>query len=369
MKKVKRQLSLLVTILFTSSVYISAQVVEGNNGTLLANFINPSKSDSSSSSKKSSKVKISGVVQVHYLNEFNTNGDSLRDPDGFRILRARLIAQGDINKYISYQVMIDPRAPEQGGILRDAYIEFHVIKNQAIRVGQQKTQFGWENNQSITELYTVNRAEMSDGVSRGENLRDIGIGIVGHINLNNNFRFEDAVTFTNGTRSNVTGPYDFNTKKALWGRVGVRYKKDDFIVRLGTSFGYGGIRYLNNLLNDPSDDIYVNFKRIGADLQIDHKYFFLASEYAKGTDRVSDTLYDEPVGYQIMLALKTKWKVGPLARYDTFQDEWKVPTVGVYYGNPKDKFRILINYMSRGNIKDIPEGHDDRLYVQMQVKF
>ena len=315
------------------------------------------------------KVNISGVLQVHYLTEFNTNGDTIQDPSGFRILRARLIAKGDINKYISYEVMIDPRAPEQGGILRDAFIEFHVIKNQNIRVGQQKTQFGWENRQSITELYTVNRAEMSDGVSRGETLRDIGLGVIGDIKLNNNFRVEDAITFTNGAKMGITGPYDFNTKKALWGRIGLRYKKNDFTVRLGGSFGYGGLRYLGDDIVDPADDVYADFNRMGADLQADHKYFFLAVEYAQGTDMVKDTAYEEPMGYQAMLALKTKWKIGPLVRYDAFEDEWKVVTFGAYYGNPKDKFRILVNYMLRGNITDIPEGHDDRLYIQMQIRF
>ena len=330
-----------------------------------------STADADTSTKKKVKhpVNISGVLQVHYLTEFNTNGDTIHDPSGFRILRARLIAKGDINKYISYEVMIDPRAPEQGGILRDAFINFHIIKDQDIRVGQQKTQFGWENRQSITELYTVNRAELSDGVSRGETLRDIGIGVLGDIKLDNFFRIEDAVTFTNGTKMNVTGPYDFNLKKALWGRVGLRYKKNDLTIRLGGSFGFGGLRYLGDDLVDPADDIYANFRRGGADMQLDHKYFFLAAEYAEGTDKVKDTLYGEPMGYQALLAIKTKWKAGPLVRYDAFEDEWKVVTLGAYYGNPKDKFRILVNYMMRGKISDIPGGHDDRLYVQTQIRF
>ncbi len=326
-------------------------------------------SDTLKSKLEKFKPTISGTVQVHYLNEFNTNGDTIRDPGGFRILRTRLSAKGDLNKFISYEVMIDPRAPEQGGILRDAFIGLNVIKDHTIRIGQQKTQFGWENRQSVTELYTVNRAEMSDGASRGENLRDIGIGIIGNIKLNKNFRFEDAVTFTNGTKMNVTGPYDFNTKKALWGRVGLRYKKNDFTVRLGGSFGYGGLRYLGDTLSTPNDDVYVDFKRIGTDLQIDHKYFFLAAEFAAGTDMAGDTLYEEPIGYQAQLAIKTPWKVGPFVRYDAFEDEWKVLTFGAYYGNPKDRFRVLVNYVMRGNVTDIPGGHDDRLYIQMQIKF
>ena len=328
-----------------------------------------SQQDTLKTKSKKNKVKISGVLQFHYLNEFDTNGDAIRDPDGFRILRARITAKGDINKFTSFEIMIDPRAPEPGGLLRDAFIKFNVIKDQTIRVGQQKTQFGWENRQSITELYTVNRAEMSDGVSRGENLRDIGIGILGHFKLNKNIRIEDAVTFTNGTRMNVAGPSDFNPKKALWGRLGLRYKKDKLDIRLGGSFGFGGIRYLGDSIANPNDDIYVNFKRLGVDLQIDNKHFFIASEYAQGTDRVADTLYGEPMGYQVIVALKTKWKVGPLARYDVFEDEWKVWTLGAYYGNPNDKLRFLLNYVMRGNITDIPNGHDDRLYLQMQIRF
>lgn len=328
-----------------------------------------SPADSLPAKSEKKKVNLSGVLQVHYLNEFNTNGDTLRDPDGFRILRARIAAGGKINKYVSYEIMIDPRAPEPGGILRDAFFELHFIKDQNIRIGQQKTQFGWENPTSITELYTVNRAEMSDGVSRGENLRDIGLGILGHIKLNTNFRIENAVTFTNGTKMNVEGPFDFNSKKALWGRLGLRYKKNDLSVRIGGSFGNGGLRYLGDDIADPADDVYADIIRFGTDLQIDNNYFFAAAEYAQGTDKVNDTLYGEPMGYQAMLAIKTKWKAGPLARYDAFEDEWKVITLGAYYGNPKDKFRLLINYMLRGEITDIPGGHDDRLYIQAQIKF
>ena len=325
--------------------------------------------DTAQKSSDQFKVKVSGVLQIHFQHEFNTNGDSNQDPDGFRILRARLIAKGDLNKLISYQVMIDPRAPEIGGILRDAYIEFHIIKNQNIRVGQQKTQFGWENRQSITELYVVNRAEMSDNVSRGENLRDIGLGILGNIPINKNFRFEDAITFTNGTRSNVRGPFDFNTKKALWGRLGFRYKKNNIEARIGGSFGTGGIRYLGTDLVDPADDVYTNFNRLGIDAEIEHKLFFLVGEYGMGTDKVKDTLYAEPVGYSALLAVKTKWKVGPLVRYDSFEDEFKRITFGAFYGLPKDKFRILVNYEYRGLYTDVPNGHDDRLYVQMQIVF
>ncbi len=344
--------------------------------------------DSTLSSLKKKKNKytpnISGLIQAHYFNEFNTNGDSIRDPDGFRILRARVELKGKVNKYTGYELMFDVRAPEPRGMLRDAFIVFHLDKiglnessflyNQKIRVGQQKTQFGWENRISSSELYTVNRAEMSDGVSRGENLRDIGIGLIGFIPIKEGiYRFENALTLVNGTRFNVAGPFDFNTKFAFWGRIGLGYMKNELTASLGGSIGAGGLRYLNEDVIDPSDDVYADFERYGVDLQVDHKYFFLAAEYAQGTDTAGDTLFGEPVGYQVELALKTKWKLGPLARYDTFEDDWKVWTLGVFYGFPKDNFRILINYVMRGNVIDeeegYPNGHDDRLYIQMQVVF
>lgn len=313
--------------------------------------------------------KIEGVIQVHYFNEFNTNGDTIRDPDGFRILRARLIAEGKINKNVGYQLMIDPRAPEQGGILRDAYIDFNYIKNQHIRVGQQKTQFGWENPTSITQLFTVNRAEMSDAVCRGENLRDIGIGLIGHIPIADNLDFENAITLTNGTRMNVAGPFDFNSKMVCWGRVGLQYKKNGLELNCGGSFAFGGLRYLNDSIYTSTDDVYADIWRLGTDIQIENKYLFFAGEFAKGIDKVQDTIYGEPIGYQAQLAIKTKWDFGPLVRYDSAEDEWKVITLGAYYGLPKDKIRFLCNYVMRGNVSDVPGGHDDRLYIQTQIKF
>lgn len=352
--------SVWIILLFTAMTTFSAEGFSQHTTSL----------DSTLKKAKKYLPKISGVLQVHYLNEFNTNGDSIRDPDGFRILRARLIAQGKISKKISYEIMIDPRSPEQSGVLRDAFMAFNFIKNQTIRVGQQKTQFGYENRQSMTELYTVNRAEMADGVSRGETLRDIGVGLLGHIPLSDQFRFENAITFTNGTASNVKGPFDFNSKKALWGRLGLRYKTDNVMIRLGGSFGYGGLRYLGDTINSPTDDVYADFRRIGTDVQVDHKYFRLASEYALGKDIVKDTIYGEPSGFQVTLVLKTKWNLGPLAQFDMFEDEYKKFTFGAYYGNPNDKFRVLVNYVFRGMVlEDSPNGYDDRLYVQCQVVF
>jgi len=327
--------------------------------------------DSSAISKKSKKYKphISGFVQVHFLEPFNTNGDSIVEPDRFRVLRARISVDGKINKYVSYVVEIDPRSPQITGLLRDAYISLKIIPDQTIRVGQQKTQFGYENRESSSRLYFVNRTEMSDNLSRGTNLRDIGIGLIGKININEKYRLEDAFNVVNGAGMNVAGIEDFNRKKNLWGRVGIRYKTEDLMWRFGISGGIGDQKDLGDDIADPSDDFIINFKRYGLDAEVDHKWFFMASEYAAGTDIISDTI-SNPFGYYILLAGKTKWKAGPLVRYDVLEDEWKRWTVGAYYGLPNDRFRVLLNYEFRGyHPEDIPYGEDDRMYIQLQVRF
>ncbi|MBC8173864.1 MAG: hypothetical protein H7X71_08165 [Chitinophagales bacterium] len=323
----------------------------------------------STKKKKKYKVDVEGMIQVHYFDEFNTNGDTIVDASGFRILRARLTAKGNISKNVSYVLMIDPRSPESRGILRDAYIDFHLLQNQKLRVGQQKTQFGYENRESSAELYFVNRTEVSDNLSRGANLRDIGLGLTGNIPLKNNFRIEDAITFTNGSAFNVTGPNDFSTIKNVWGRIGLRYKNNDLTWRLGLSGGKGALKDLGDDLLDSADDFIIKFDRIGGDIQFDHKIFFLATEYVMGNDNISDTISDT-FGYYILLAGKTKWKIGPTLRYDVLDDEWKRWTAGVYYGLPKDKLRVLLNYEYRGYIPpDTLIGSDDRLYIQLQLVF
>ena len=209
---------------------------------------------------------------------------------------------------------------------------------------------------------------MSDNLSRGLNLRDIGIGWLGTYKFNKQWRLEHGITFTNGSGMNVPGPWEFSSTKNLFGRVGLRFKKESTSFRLGFSFGTGGIHDPADLLYDPIDDIFIKFTRYGTDVQIEHKWFYLVGEFAMGKESIADTTEDI-VGYQMTFAAKTPWKIGPLARYDATGDEFQRTTVGLYYGEPKDRFRVLVNYEFRSKIIDIPEGHDDRLYIQLQLKF
>jgi hypothetical protein len=244
-----------------------------------------------------------------------------------------------------------------------------VIPNHEIRIGQQKTQFGYENTVSSSRLFAVNRTEISDNLSRGKNLRDIGLGLLGNIPLSNRFRIEDAITVVNGAGMNVQD--DDSSQKNVLGRCGIRCKRSNSWVRFGISGGTGDYVDEGDDILDPSDDFVLKFQRVGTDIEIDHKWVFLSTEYVYGTDRVEDE-QDEISGYYINLVGKTHWHVGPIVRLDSLADEYLRWTFGAYYGDAKDRFRLLLNYEFRKIMED-PSGHighgDDKLYLWTQVKF
>src|SRR5678809_230026 len=84
--------------------------------------------------KKKKKPRISGFLQAFYRYTFATGDDDEVDADNFRIQRVRVGVSGKVIKKVSYDVEIDPRAPEVRGILRDAYIQFKHIPFHKLRV-------------------------------------------------------------------------------------------------------------------------------------------------------------------------------------------------------------------------------------------
>lgn len=309
-----------------------------------------------------------GFVQTHFRYAFATGEDGVVDASNFRVQRVRLGVRGDLRPWLSYEVEIDPRAPEITGVLRDGFLAFKVIPRHQIRLGQQKTQFGHENRESSSDLFVVNRAELSDALSRGRNLRDIGVGLIGNVRLGHGWRFEDAVTVVNGDGMNVQA--DSTKRKNIWGRAGLRYRRDraDLTVRVGVS-GASGDTIAEGLdALDPSDDYRAVFSRLGTDVEVDHSRFLLTSEYVRGTDENTVTLEaDERSGYYVGVVGKTRWKLGPLVRVDSFADEFHRWTFGGYYGLPNTPFRLLVNYERRDR-KDSVRG-DDKFYIWTQVRF
>jgi hypothetical protein len=251
--------------------------------------------------------------------------------------------------------------------MRDAYISLGYIPKHEIILGQQKTQFGYENRVSSSRLFFVNRTDVSDNLSRGTNLRDLGIGLKGFIPLNNKYRFEDAITLVNGAGMNVQ--YDNTAKKNIWGRCGIRSKSDNLMWRFGMSGGYGDILEPADTLTGTTEYV-LNFSRLGADFQIEHRWFTMATEYVLGWNDEPDGK-SEVAGYYCLLTGKTPWNVGPLLRYEDTDGEFIRWTFGAYYGKPRDRIRVLANYEIR-NVEADPEfplGEDNRFYLWLQVRF
>ncbi len=311
--------------------------------------------------------RVFGYIQVFYRYAIDTGSDSLVDNDNFRVQRVRIGIEGDVKPWLSYDVEIDPRAPEITSVLRDAFLRLKVIPRHEIRIGQQKTAFGYENGESSTNLYAVNRTDVSDNLSRGITLRDIGIGLTGSLKLGKGLRLEDAITVVNGAGMNVQE--DNTRRKNVWGRLGLRYRDDraDFLARLGVSGGSGDKFDIGEPL-DPSDDLLLVFERYGVDLELDHPRAFLSAECVSGhqEDRATGEK-DEPLGWYVNLAGKTKWRIGPIVRYEDLDDEFKRYTLGAYYGLPAETWRLMANYEYR-KVKDGVRG-DDKLYLWTQVRF
>lgn len=322
--------------------------------------------DTTTKKKQKSKVNVGGYVQVFFKARNDANGDGFAEPSVFRAQRVRIEFKGDVTRHVGYDVEIDPRAPDILGLLRDGFITLDYVPHHEIRIGQQKTLFGYENPTSSARLFTVNRAEVSEVLSRGINLRDLGVGVTGFIRLAKGWRFEDAVTLVNGAGLNVQA--DDTPRKNVWGRVGVRYKNGPTTIRLGVSAASGDQLEPAQPGPPPIPSYTLDFSRFGADFEVDHPRGFFAAEYVTGNDRAPATVPDaggRQEGYYALLVGKTARGVGPLLRYDGIA-EFKRWTVGGYAGLPSNPVSLLINYEF---LKDATGKRDDRFYVRLQVRF
>jgi hypothetical protein len=317
--------------------------------------------------KKGKRPRVYGFVQVFYRETFHTGDDPQVDYDNFRVQRVRVGVKGKVIRKVRYVVEIDPRAPTITGIMRDAYIALRHIPRHEIRLGQQKTQFGYENRESSSELFAVNRTEISDNLARGPNLRDVGLGLVGKIPVGGGFRIDDAVTVTNGNGSNTQ--IDDTDMKSVWGRLGGRFKREELTIWLGGSFGVGDFVDPGDIELDPTDDFTVKFRSIGTDLEVDHTFAFLSAEYVWGRQEFEGETI-EPKGYYVNLLGKAPFDLGPIVRYDELlipEEDFRRWTFGAYWGRPDAPLRLLVNYEYRRE-KDSSRG-DDRLYLWTQVRF
>ena len=310
--------------------------------------------------KKRSKVKVSGFLTALYKLRIDGNDDGFVEPDFFRLGKVVVRVKGRVEERVGYTVEIDPRSPTLAGVMRDAYISLHLIPGHQIRLGQQKTPFGYENWQSTVELYTITRSELSEGLGRGLTHRDIGIGLVGKVQINDCWRFEDAIAVVNGAGFGVQA--DTTELKNVWARAGVRGElREDLVIHAGLSGAIGDQKEPDDPGPPPVPAERVKFRRVGADLEVDHRWVFFSAEYAMGSDEApaESGMSESSMAYSITLAGKTPWHAGPVIRYDAADlEEFSRITVGGYWGEPGARVRAIAHYE---RFEDEAGVHDGRL--------
>ena len=320
-----------------------------------------SEAPASVAAKKGNKKKgpnITGYIQYHFNQPIDTNNNGAA-PSRFRIQRARVTLKGNANKRVSYELDIDPRSPQLTGVMRDAYVDIELYKRHKLRLGQHKVKFGYVNQRSSSSLYVVNRPEMATDLSRGINLRDIGVSFLGEMPVSDGgMHFEYAVSIVNGSGVNVQ--QDNNKAKNVSGRIGLFNEQGGNEWQLGVSAAVGDMfRTSNNPIYDGG--YFRDFKRVGTDFLIDRSRFAVNGEYAVGKHEKKERNRSKTIaGYYVTMVGKTTETMGPMLRFDGVDGGGRV-TAGGYYGVPTAPFRLLLNYEKRSS--------DDRLYLWMLSRF
>ena len=317
--------------------------------------------------KKQKRVEVSGFLSMIYKFRVEQNGDGVHDPDVFRLGKAVVRVAGRIRRQVGYTVEIDPRSPTIEGVLRDGYISLHVVPGHEVRLGQQKTPFGYESWQSSTSLYTITRSELSEGIGRGVTHRDLGVGLVGAIKLSDDLRIEDAIAVVNG--AGFGRQADDTQMKNVWARVGVRWRPAGLVIHAGLSGALGDQMSEPDPGPPPEPAVRFAFRRAGADLEVDHRYFHVGVEGAIGFTRLpadgGETESD--LAYFVLVAGKLPHHTGPVVRYDAADAEgFERVTAGVYWGEPRSRFRVLADYEW---FTDDAGDHDGRVSVEAIARF
>ena len=298
--------------------------------------------------------KVTGYMQNHF--NYPIGGGEFR----FRVQRARVGVEGRVNSRITYEIDVDPRAPDHAGTLRDAFFNVKLNKRHTLRLGQHKVKFGFINQRSSSRLYVVNRPEMADELSRGINLRDIGATLIGKGPKGGGARLDYAFSVVNGAGMNAQR--DDNKAKNLSGRVGFSGKKESYKWTLGASAAHGDkFETSNNPIYDGG--YFVKFDRAGTDFFLDHDRFDLNGEFAIGKHKDrgdKETIH----GYYMTFVGKSSRGIGPVLSYDSINDTQDVRvTLGAYYGERNEDFRVLMNYEFRGAVDT------GRFYLWSLVRF
>lgn len=276
------------------------------------------KKDSAPPVVSSVPLKLSGYTQARFT--FDNFG-----PNTFQLYRARLGLEGEIFKNIRYKFLFEAaRTP----LLLDAMIEFTLVKNGALRVGQFKVPFSQENLLSAAVLDTINFAQITSklvpGRDNSSNGRDIGFLAT--------YRYgtvDATVAALNGSGINkpdVDDAKDF-ALRVTWAPL-------DFL-------SVGASEYLGHTIPVAAADPVFKRGRTGLEVAVNKSDWILKAEYIWAVDNLKDASGFYVLGGYFVLPKKLQ----AVVRYDTLDLDMDLD------GNRKTIFLVGLNWFFTSRTK------------------
>lgn len=268
----------------------------------------------------SKSLNLSAYTQFQY-SYWDTGANS------FLIRRARVTLAGEILKNILYKIQVDAvKSP----LLLDAQVEFKIIPQAILKVGQFKVPFSLENLTSSSDLDTINRSQAEEKLCPGRDIgsqgRDIGAVLTGKFT-----RVEYTLGIFNGSGINKT---DNNDMKDVAARV-ILSPLD--ALSCGASFYKG--KYSSSLDAPP-----VRRDRVGLELYLHKGDLSLKGEYIFAKDDViSKSGWYLQAGYFFIPK-----KLQSVLKFDSYDkdrgmadDQKDIITLGVnWFLSGKTKFQV-----------------------------
>ncbi|HET9552368.1 MAG TPA: porin, partial [Anaeromyxobacteraceae bacterium] len=271
-----------------------------------------------------------------------------RDAESFDVRRARLQLDGELLPSVAWRLSADVAERDASRIMKDAYVALRLLPGVEVRLGQQRTPFGWEQTEDETRLLWDDAAVVA-ALARGPDARDVGVGLSGGWQLASPLRLEVSAALVNGAGPNTR---DDLKEKNAWGRAGLALAAGAVTVKGGLSAAYGRQATPGaDLKLGTADDGAFYFHRAGGDVELDSPWLFAVAELALGRSDESTGARPRQRGQYLGLYGKTPWSAGPILRLDGYDPDTRVSgngrervTVGLYYDLLPVAARFVASY-------------------------
>lgn len=323
-----------------------------------------------SEKRKRPYFEITGVVDVDYSTYGEPSyDDSDDDPVEIKnksLLDARLRLYGKYH-FDGGDIVAQGYYTAQSNqvVLRDCYASFDLPANSLIKIGQYKSPFGFEQQQSNTKVLTVHKSRGSKNMYLG---RDLGIGF--EKKSANGIKWQFAVMNGQGTNK-----ADKNAGKNFAARTIIPLGSQ---VQLGISGEVGTYRLFPEHRDLP-------VKRIGADihwntdkLRLDSEYIYSDGYNGFSDNSTSSSLFSLGVAYTV----DKNWDI--IGFYDWYDPDLSLSDRNVYnnevnaearyvlgctyYFNRKQVQRLMMNYELHHSTEGVPYSHQG-FYMRYSLSF